>query len=125
MNGVLGIHRLIGEPPEDGEINEMTLLCGHKIRNPNAGGFFLRVRREKTFCFLETLMPERGSYLRCPNFQAGSFNHCTRARSRPVLMAALGDLLLSLTSFQCVTKSISETLLRFVSVFQVAVRAPE
>ena len=39
----------------------------------------LRVSGEQTFGFLETWMPERGSNPRSPTFQAGSFNHCTRA----------------------------------------------
>ena len=35
--------------------------------------------RGKTICFFEDWMPERGSNSRSPNFQAGSFHHCTRA----------------------------------------------
>ena len=38
----------------------------------------LLVCGKETFCFFETLMPERGSSPRSPTFQAGSFNHCTR-----------------------------------------------
>ena len=39
----------------------------------------LWVREEETFCFFETWRPELDSNLRSPIFQAGSFNHCTRA----------------------------------------------
>ena len=38
-----------------------------------------RVSGEETFCFFETWRPERSSSPRSPTFQAGSFNHCTRA----------------------------------------------
>ena len=44
MKGVLGHLRAhvgqtwSGEPPEDGEMNEMTLSCGHKLRNSIPGG---------------------------------------------------------------------------------------
>ena len=82
--------------PEDGEMNEMTLPYRHRIRNSsngdlrlstlplgNAGSpqYFLGVIREKTFCFFKTGRPEWGSNPRSPTFQAGSFNHCTRATS--------------------------------------------
>ena len=40
---------------------------------------FLRVSGEETFCFFGTWRPEWGSNQRAPNFQAGSFNHWTRA----------------------------------------------
>ena len=81
-----------GEPPEDGE---MTLPSRHRIRNWRPGGLglntiplvtkapynieSLRVSGEETFCFFETSRPEWGSNPRSPTFQAGSFNHCTRA----------------------------------------------
>ena len=39
----------------------------------------LRVSEEETFCFFETWRPAWGSSPRSPTFQAGSFNHCTRA----------------------------------------------
>ena len=39
----------------------------------------LRVSGEETCCFFETWRPEWGSSPRSPTFQAGSFNHCTRA----------------------------------------------
>ena len=39
----------------------------------------LGVSREKTFCFFETWMPERGSNPRSLTFKEGSFNYCTRA----------------------------------------------
>ena len=59
-----------GEPPEDGEMNEMTLPFSHRIRNKITGGLrsntlplghrgshnvtSLRVNGEETFCFFET-----------------------------------------------------------------------
>ena len=39
----------------------------------------LRVSGGETFCFFETWRPEWGSNPGSPTFQAGSFNHCTRA----------------------------------------------
>ena len=39
----------------------------------------LRVSGEKTFVFFETWRPEWGSNTRSPTFQAGCFNHSTRA----------------------------------------------
>ena len=43
-----------------------------------------RVSREETFCFFENWMPERGSNPRPLIFEAGSFNHCTRATAPPM-----------------------------------------
>ena len=42
MNGVLGTYRLTGpgEPPEDGEMKEMTLPSRHMIRNSSPGGLW-------------------------------------------------------------------------------------
>ena len=37
---------------------------------------------EETFCFFETWRPDWGSNPQSPTFQAGSFNHCTRAPGR-------------------------------------------
>ena len=37
------------------------------------------VSGDETVCFFETWILERGTNLRSPTFQAGSFNHCTRA----------------------------------------------
>ena len=75
MNGALGhlcAHICLtglGEPPEDGEVNEMTLPFRHRIRNSNPGGLmpsslplgpgphnieYLRLSREDTFGFFET-----------------------------------------------------------------------
>ena len=45
----------------------------------------LCVSREETFCFFETWMPERGLNPRPPTFQAGSFNHCTRAPATAII----------------------------------------
>ena len=61
MNGVLGRARYfsVTEAP-------------HNIE-------YLRVSGEETFCFFGTWMPKWGSNPRSPTFQAGSFNHCTRA----------------------------------------------
>ena len=42
----------------------------------------LRVRREETFSFIETWIPERCSNPRSPIFQAGSFNHCTTQQTQ-------------------------------------------
>ena len=81
------------KPPEDGEINEMTLILSstHRIRKVWGRARYLsvmeaphnieslRVRKEESFCFFETWRSELGSDLRSPIFQAGSFNHCTRA----------------------------------------------
>ena len=39
----------------------------------------LRVGGEETFCIFETRRPEWGSIPRSPTFQAGSFNHGTKA----------------------------------------------
>ena len=44
----------------------------------------LRVSGGETFCFCETWRPEWGSNPSSPIFQAGSFNHCTRAPNRIV-----------------------------------------
>ena len=102
MNGVLG--HLCGhigwtgrrEPPEDGEMIAMTLAppdTGFEIRTPAVWGQVrylsvtevphniesLWVSGEETFCFFETCRSEWGSNPRSPTFQAGSFNHCTRA----------------------------------------------
>ena len=65
MNGILGhLCEHIGwtgsrEPPEDGELNEMTLPCRHRIQNSSHGYLSvteapqnnesLRLSREKTF----------------------------------------------------------------------------
>ena len=43
---------------------------------------YLRVRGGRNILFLWTWMPERGLNPRSPNFQAGTFSHCTRT---PVL----------------------------------------
>ena len=92
----LCIYRITGQekPPENCEMNEMTLPFRHRIRNSNPDGLrlsplplgygslpnieFLRVSREETFCFFETWMPEWGSNPRSPTFLTGSFNHYTR-----------------------------------------------
>ena len=56
------------EPPQDGEMNEMTLPSRRRIRNSSPGGLrpsmlplghrgtilILRVSGEETFCFFET-----------------------------------------------------------------------
>ena len=89
MNGVL-------EPHEDAEMDEMKLPSRHRFRNSSPGDLrlsslsfsvteaphnieSLRVSGELTLCFFETCMPERRSSPRSPTFQAGSFNHSTRA----------------------------------------------
>ena len=61
----------------------MTLPSRHRIRNSSPGGLrpsmlSLGVKK-KIFCFFETWMPERGTKLRYPTFQEGSFDHCTMA----------------------------------------------
>ena len=37
-----------GEPPEDGELNEMTLPCRHGTRNSSPGGLMASSRRLPT-----------------------------------------------------------------------------
>ena len=44
---------------------------------------YLRVSGEETFCFFETWRPEWGSNPPFQTFQAGSFNHYTRAPAPP------------------------------------------
>ena len=84
-----------GESPQDGEMNEMTQPSKDRIRNSSPGSLrsitlplcqggspqylIFTSERGKTFCFFETWRPEWGSNPRFPTFQAGSFNHCTRA----------------------------------------------
>ena len=79
----------------DKENGEMTLPSRHRIRNSNPDGLrpstlplghggshnieSIRFNGEETFCFFEIWGPEWGSNPRSPIFQAGSFNHCTRA----------------------------------------------
>ena len=99
LNGVLGqLCAHIGwtgpwEPPEDGEMNEMTLPSKHMIVNSSSGGLrrctlplghrgfpqycMVASDRGKSILFLEIWRPEWGSNPRSPTFQAGSFNHCT------------------------------------------------
>ena len=101
MNGVIGHlcarigYTKPGEPPGDGEINEMTLPSWHRTRNSSSGGltpstpplshggspqyWIFTSERGKTFCFFETWMPERTSNPRHPSLQTGSFNRCPRA----------------------------------------------
>ena len=71
----------------------MTLPSSHRIRilTPVVSAHYFSVTEvplndefrwmsvEETFCFFETIMSERGLNSRFPFFQAGSFNHCTRA----------------------------------------------
>ena len=92
MNGVLGYicahigYTGPGEPPKNGEVNEMTLPSRHMIQNSSPVGLSpstlplghggphyiesLRVSGEETFYFFETRRPEQFS-----TFQAGNFNH--------------------------------------------------
>ena len=83
-------------------MNAMTLPSRHRIRNLSSNGLrastihlgprnneSLRKSGEETFCVFETWikghpsyfawMSEWGSSRRSSTFQAGSFNHCTRA----------------------------------------------
>ena len=82
-----------GEPPEDVEIKEMALPSRHRIQNSSLGGlrpstlplghgcssqyFILTSERGRTI--FVSLKLECQSRVRSPTFQAGSFNHCTRA----------------------------------------------
>ena len=102
MNGVIG-HRYAhvgftgpGEPPEEGEINEMTLPSRHRTRNSSPGGlrpstlplghrgspqyWIFTSEGEGNILFLWNLKLEAraGFEPRSPTFQAGSFNHYTR-----------------------------------------------
>ena len=101
MDGVLG-HLCAhigwtgpGELPEDGEMNEMTLPSWHRIRNSSPGGlmpstlplghgsspqyWIFTNEQGRNICFFETWRAKWGLNPRSPTFQAGSFNHCTRA----------------------------------------------
>ena len=76
----------------------MTLPPRHRVRNSSSDGlrpsplplghggspqfWIFTIEREETICFLETWRQEWGSNPRSPTFQAGSFNHCTRAPAR-------------------------------------------
>ena len=53
-----------------------TLPLGHGVTNSES----LRVSGEETFCPFETWRPKWGSNPRSATFQAGSIDHCTRAR---------------------------------------------
>ena len=85
------------QPPEDGEMNEMTVPCRHMTRNFTLGGMrlsarnfsateaphnieCLQVNREKTFFFFLNLNDRAGIE---PTSQSGSFNHCTKAPPPP------------------------------------------
>ena len=71
----------------------MTLPSRHMIRNLSPGSLrpstlplghggsqqYWIFMSERGKCFFETWGPDWGSNPRSPNFQAGSFNHCTRA----------------------------------------------
>ena len=93
MNGVLGHicahigYTGPGEPPDDGEMNEMTLPSSHMNRNSSPGGLtadrYLSVREAPhnieslrvrggggVICFFETWRPERETNPRSPTFQA-------------------------------------------------------
>ena len=82
-----------GEPPEDGEMDEMTLPFRHRIRDSSPcslrssslplcdGGssqYLIFMSGKETFCFFETWRPECGSNSRSATFQAGSFKHWNR-----------------------------------------------
>ena len=75
----------------------MTLPSRHMIRNSSPGGlrpsalplshggspqyWIFTSERGRNIFFFETWRPEWGSNPRSPTFQAGSFNHCTRAHA--------------------------------------------
>ena len=77
-----------GEPPEDGEMNEMTLLARHRMWNSSLTSphnkASSRVNGEETYCFFETWRQEWDSNPRSLTFQAGGFDHCTRAPATTV-----------------------------------------
>ena len=50
----------------------------------------LRVSGEETFCFFEIWRAGWGSNPRSPTFQAGRFNHCTRAQVKAVCCRLCG-----------------------------------
>ena len=78
-----------GKPPEDGEMNKMTLPSRHRIRNSvwgRAGYLSVIEAPHKTeslqvsgYMFLWNLNTRAGTNPRSPTFQTGSFTHCTRA----------------------------------------------
>ena len=103
MNGVLGHlcaytgYIEAGEPPEDGEMNAMTLSSRHRIRNSSPDGLrqstlplsyelatilnLLRVGEEETFVSLKLHgRSEWGSNPRSSTFQTGSFSHVQGTR---------------------------------------------
>ena len=85
-----------GEPPEDGEMNEMTLSSRHRIRNSSPGGLrpstlplghvgshnteFYTWMGEKHFCFFQTA--ETGNRTPNSSVKGSGANHYPRAPAR-------------------------------------------